>query len=357
MNFEALITALPVWGQWTVAAIAMVLGMWLLTKSADIFVEGAVALATRLHMPALLVGFVIVGFGTSAPEMLVSSLAAAQGMTPLSLGNAYGSNITNILLILGCSMLVAPIVLHRVALRRDIPFLLSIILLLFLLGLNGFSRLDGILLVMAFLLFLFWQVGIMLFQRGTIESDDPEEQEANLNKSIWIVLLQTFGGLALLLLSSQILVTAAQFMAEGAAAAAGISPEATQLIVGVTVVALGTSLPELMASVSAMRHGQPDIALGNVVGSNCFNIGIVAGLALVIRPVSGDNVPSALMWRDPLMMLGTTLFLALCGWGAWWLLKRRGETNKPITLSRGWGILFLALWIAYTLTAVCFTRG
>lgn len=357
MNLAELFAALPVWGQWGLASVGMLFGMWLLTKSADIFVEGAVGLATRLKMPALLVGFIIVGFGTSAPEMLVSALAAANGMTPLSLGNAYGSNITNVLLILGVSMLVAPIVLHRVALRRDIPFLLAMILLLFCLGQNGFSRLDGCILIGVFLAYLFWQIGTVLFSRGTVTCDDPEECAEHAAKSMAFILLQTFGGLALLLTASQILVSSAQFMAEGAAAAAGISQEATQLIVGVTVVALGTSLPELMASVTAMRHGQPDIALGNVVGSNCFNICIVAGLALVIRPVSGDSVPSALIWRDPLMMLGTTLFLALCGWGAWAVQKKRGQSGQPITLSRIWGVIYLAIWLVYTVWVVLFTRG
>lgn len=348
---------LPLWGQWCLAAVGMCLGMGLLTKSADIFVEGAVGLATRLRMPALLVGFIIVGFGTSAPEMLVSALAAAQGMTPLSLGNAYGSNITNILLILGASMLVAPIVINRAALRKDIPFLLLVISLLIVLGCNGLSRLDGAILIGVFLAFLLWQVGTVLFHRGTVRCEDPSEQAAQEAKSMPLVLLQTFGGLGLLLLASQVLVCSARFMAEEAAAAVGITPEATQLIVGVTIVALGTSLPELMASVTAMRHGQPDIALGNVVGSNCFNICIVAGLALTIRPVESATMPAALIWRDPLVMLGTTLLLAFCGWGAWWLLHRRGECRKPITLTRKWGVIFLLLWVIYTAWVVCFTRG
>lgn len=357
MNLLETFAAIPVLWQWVISGIGMLAGMWLLTKSADIFVDGAVGLATRLRMPALLVGFIIVGFGTSAPEMLVSALAAAQGMTPLSLGNAYGSNITNVLLILGLSMLVAPIVLHRVALRRDIPFLLAIIVLLFLLGLDGLSRTDGFILIGVFLVFLFWQIGVVLFSRGIVACDDAQEQANQEQKAMWFILVQTFGGLALLLGASQILVFSAQFMAESAAAAAGISPEATQLIVGVTVVALGTSLPELMASVTAMRHGQPDIALGNVVGSNCFNLCIVAGVALVIRPVAVENVPSAVLWRDPLTMLVMTLLLAVCGWGAWWLQYCRGLRGQPITLSRFWGVIFLILWVIYTAWVVCFTRG
>ena len=357
MEFADLVTWLPCTGQWIAAMLAMAFGMWVLTKSADIFVEGAVALATRLKMPALLVGFIIVGFGTSAPEMLVSVLAAAQGSTPLSLGNAYGSNITNILLILGVSMLVAPIVLHRAALRRDVPFLLGIIALLFVLGLNGFSRLDGAFLVVVFLAFLGWQIGMVFCQRKSDADKTEDAVSQDAEKSMGVILLQTFGGLGLLLLSSQILVSAACFMANRAAAAVGITPEAAELIVGVTIVALGTSLPELMASVAAMRHGQPDIALGNVVGSNCFNICIVAGLALIVRPLEIEGAPMALIVRDPLIMLGTTFLLACCGWGAWALLNHRGKRGEAITLTRWWGVLYIVLWIVYTLIAVCCTRG
>ncbi len=319
----------------------MLVGMWLLTKSADWFVDGAVALACRFRMPPLIIGFTIVGFGTSAPEMLVSALAAAQGLPILSLGNAYGSNITNILLILGASMLVAPIALHRVALRRDIPFLLVVIGLTVWFALRGsFSRLDGILFLVLFGAFLAWQL------RAACKQRQPETCDLSAATSLKKALVLTFGGLGLLLAASQLLVCSARFIAERGAAAIGISPEATQLIVGITVVALGTSLPELMASVSAMRKGQPDIALGNVVGSNCFNICVVAGLALIIHPVDDATLPNALRYRDIFVMLGSTLLLWGAGLWAWLRVHRKKQT---ITLGLAWGILFLLLWVLYTL--------
>lgn len=334
---------------WAAAVGGLLFGMWLLTRSADWFVDGAVGLACRLRMPPLIIGFTIVGFGTSAPEMLVSALAAAQGMPVLSLGNAYGSNITNVLLILGASMLVAPIALHRVALRRDIPFLLLVVALTVAQATRGhLTRADGVVMLVLFAAFLAWQIGAACARRA------PEVCDAKGPMPLGRALGLTFGGLGALLFASQVLVRAASFVAARAAAAADISPEATQLIVGVTVVALGTSLPELMASVSAMRKGQDDIALGNVVGSNCFNICVVAGLALVIRPVGEGELPDALRVRDVFVMLGTTLLL----WGAglWAWLRVHGR-KCAVRLGRAWSIPFLALWLAYTLWVVLGTRS
>lgn len=334
---------------WAAALGGLLLGMWLLTKSADWFVDGAVGLACRLRMPPLIIGFTIVGFGTSAPEMLVSALAAAQGMPVLSLGNAYGSNITNVLLILGASMLVAPIALHRVALRRDIPFLLVVVGLTVAFAVRGgFSRADGVLFLVLFAAFLAWQIWAACARRA------PEVCAVSNGMPLGRAFLMTFGGLGVLLLSSQMLVCAARFLAERGAAAAGISSEATQLIVGVTVVALGTSLPELMASLSAMRKGEHDIALGNVVGSNCFNICVVAGLALVIRPVGEGTIPEALRFRDVFVMLGSTLMLWCAGLWAW--LRVHGY-KRSITLGRGWGVLFLVLWLVYTCWVFVGTRS
>ena len=335
-------SSLPALIAWGLSIGGLLFGMWLLTRSADWFVDGAVGLAFRLRMPPLIVGFVIVGFGTSAPEMLVSVLAAAQGLPLLSLGNAYGSNITNVLLILGASMLIAPIALHRVALRRDIPFLL--LTTLFIVGLALFgslTRLHGAILVAAFILFLAWQIFQAMKKREATPCEGAQEV-APLGRSLFL----TLGGLGALLAASQILVMSARFIAERAAAAAGMSPEATQLIIGITVVALGTSLPELMASITAMRKGQHDIALGNVVGSNCFNLCIVAGLALLIHPVSEDTMPYAFRYRDGLIMLATTLTLWVGGLLAW--LRVHGK-KRDVTLGRKWGISFLVAWLLYTL--------
>lgn len=336
---------------WILSAAGLAFGLWLLTRSADWFVDGAVALAHRIRMPELIVGFVIVGFGTSLPEMLVSVLAAAQGMPLLSLGNAYGSNITNILLILGVSMLIAPIAIHRVALKRDIPFLFAALIALTVMSLDGtFSRLDGTLLFGSFLLYLTYQI-VLARRSAKTEKREPAEDEPTLGRA----LLLTVGGLLSLLAASQILVMSAKWIATTVAELVGLSPEATQLIVGLTVVATGTSLPELMASVSAMRKGQPDIALGNVVGSNCFNLCIVAGLALIIHPVEVAGMPAALTGRDLYVMIISTLLVWVPGVLVWFRLARKGP-HAPVTLGRGLGFLFVTGWIIYTLWAIRFTQ-
>lgn len=334
---------------WLLAIVGMVGGMVLLTKSADWFIEGAVGLAHYLKMPPLIVGFVIVGFGTSAPEMLVSALAAAQGLPLLSLGNAFGSNITNILLILGVSMLIAPIRLHRLALKRDVPFLLGMIGLTILLAFTGqLGRAGGAVLLLCFALFLTCQI---LQARRTQEATAQEESATpmSLGRAVVVTLL----GLLVLLGSSQLLVAAAKWIATRAAAMAGIAPEATQLIIGLTVVAVGTSLPELMASVVAMRKGQHDIALGNVVGSNCFNICVVAGVALVIHPVEKNALE--LISRDLFTMLGTTLLLWVPALGVWFWRRRTAE--PIITLGKPMGLLYLLLWLSYTLFVLFFTHA
>lgn len=336
---------------WILSSVGLLFGLWLLTRSADWFVDGAVALAHRIRMPELIVGFVIVGFGTSLPEMLVSVLAAAQGMPLLSLGNAYGSNITNVLLILGVSMLIAPIAIHRVALKRDIPFLFAALIALVVMSLDGcFSRIDGILLLGSFLLYLTYQI-VLARRSAKADADEPAAEELTLGRAT----LLTVGGLLALLAASQILVLSAKWIATTVAGLAGLSPEATQLIVGLTVVATGTSLPELMASVAAMRKGQPDIALGNVVGSNCFNLCIVAGLALIIHPVDVAGMPPALTGRDLYVMMGSILLVWIPGLIVWARLARKGS-HAPVTLGRGLGICFVIGWVCYTLWAMLFTN-
>ena len=336
---------------WILSSLGLVAGLVLLTKSADWFIEGAVALARRLGLSPLIIGFVIVGFGTSAPEMLVSALAAAQGMPVLSLGNAFGSNITNILLILGVSMLIAPIRIHRVALRRDIPFLLVTIGLTLGAALGGwFSRADGLLMLGCFALFLGWQ----LFQACRSAQAPEAEGETAAPLSLGRAIALTALGLLLLLGSSQLLVYSAKWIALQAAQMAHLSKEATELIIGLTIVAVGTSLPELMASVVAMRKGQHDIALGNVVGSNCFNICVVAGLALVICPVETAAMPAALRQRDIYVMLATTLLLWLPAMVIW--ARKRHEPNPVIALARPFGLLYLTLYAAYTVWVIVGSR-
>ncbi len=354
-----LTSCLPAWSLWPLAIAGLIIGMFLLTKSAEIFVEGAVALACRLAIPPLIIGFVIVGFGTSAPEMIVSVLAAAQGAPVLALGNAYGSNITNVLLILGVCMLIAPIALHRIVLKRDIPFLLGVMGLLsaFCVGAhNGLSRLEGASLFIIFIIFLSYQICIAWKQRETATVSEEEDCECcSKQMSVSKMLASIAGGLTLLILSSQMLVYSAKWIAETVAQAVGISQSATQLIVGVTIIALGTSLPELMASVVATRKGQDDIAVGNVIGSNCFNLCIVAGLALMIQPVAGENLPNGLRYRDLFSMIISTLLLWVPALIVWARIRKQ-KPSPHITLGRPLGILFLILWLIYTVWVVLATN-
>lgn len=343
--------SLPNWSLWPLAIFGLVVGMFLLTKSADIFVDGAVSLAKRLAMPPLIIGFVIVGFGTSAPEMIVSILAAIQGAPVLALGNAYGSNITNILLILGACMLVAPIAIHRVALRRDIPFLLLVMGALAgfcaFAATDGLTRIEGLLLMSAFLLFLTWQIFVACKGRACgCKADEATEEHAPdpIGKALFFTLI----GLLLLIGASQMLVASAKWIAITVGSAVGMSETAIQLIVGVTIVALGTSLPELMASISATRKGQDDIAVGNVIGSNCFNLCIVAGLAIMIHPVPGKDLPIDLRYRDLFTMILATLLIWVPGLILWCRLRKQ-KPSPHITLGRKFGVLFVALWIIYTL--------
>ncbi|MCK9531322.1 MAG: calcium/sodium antiporter [Gammaproteobacteria bacterium] len=286
-------------------SIAILGGLALLVWSADKFVDGAAATAGHFRMPALLIGMLVIGFGTSAPEISVSVLAAGQGNSGLALGNAYGSNITNIALILGVSALLAPITVHSRVVRREIPVLLaSTVLAWWLLSDGDFSSADAGVQLVLFSALVGWSVW-----EGLRESRDAlgaeltgELPDLPLRAGLfWLVV-----GLVLLVVSSRLVV----WGAVGLAQAFGIS----DLIIGLTIVAIGTSLPELASAVAAVRKGEHDLALGNVIGSNLFNTLLVAALAGAILP---HTVDPALLERDfpVLMMLTTALFAMAYGWG------------------------------------------
>ncbi|MGB3596112.1 MAG: calcium/sodium antiporter, partial [Pseudomonas neustonica] len=239
------------------ALAAVVAGLALLVWSADRFVDGASATANHAGMPPLLIGMLIIGFGTSAPEMVVSALAAGQGNPGLALGNAFGSNITNIALIIGLVAVISPIKVHSQVVRKELPILLGITLLVGYQLIDGFlSRTDAWILLGAFFLIMGWSIFQGLRGRGDSLSQDFEEEIAThampLGKAIFWLLL----GLVLLIVSSRILVWGAVYIAESM----GVS----DLIIGLTVVAIGTSLPELASSLAAIRRNEHDLALGNV---------------------------------------------------------------------------------------------
>lgn len=290
-----------------VALGAVVFGLALLVWSADRFVDGAAATANHFSMPPLLIGMVIVGFGTSAPEMAVSVLASYQGNPGLALGNAYGSNITNIALILGVAAIVCPITVHSAVLRKELPMLTAVTgLAIFQLWDGMLSRMDAVVLLTVFAALMAWSIFQGLKQRGdALGAETAQELAANpmpiRNALIWLAV-----GLVLLIVSSRILVWGAVEIARSF----GIS----DLIIGLTIVAIGTSLPELASSIAAARKGEHDIALGNVLGSNMFNTLAVVGLAAAISPTA---VPPEMLGRDVMTMslLTGSLFIICYGFG------------------------------------------
>jgi len=312
------------------ALLAILLGLVLLVWSADRFVEGSAVTAKHFGMPPLLIGMVIVGFGTSAPEMLVSALAASQGNPGLALGNAYGSNITNIALILGVTALISPIAVHSQVLRKELPLLLLVTALAAWQVWDGhLSRLDAGVLLGVFAALMGWSIWQGMSAKtdslGTeLAQELPSAEAMPLKRAVfWLV-----AGLLVLIASSRLLVWGAVSIAQSL----GIS----DLIIGLTIVAVGTSLPELASSVMAARKGEHDIALGNILGSNLFNTLAVVGIAGSIAPMS--PAPEVLT-RDIAVMASLTVALFVFGYG--W--RRAGRINR---LEGG---LLLAAYLGYSL--------
>lgn len=312
------------------ASLAVIAGLLLLIWSADRFVDGSAAAAKHFGMPQLLIGIVIIGFGTSAPEMIVSAFSALNGNPGIALGNAYGSNITNIGLILGFTALLIPLSVNSQVLKQELPILIFVTALSAWLIYDGdISRLDAIILLVVFALYMIWTTWQGLSNKQDSLADDvqqelSEQEEMPLSKSLlWIVI-----GLALLMLSSQSLVWGAVQIAQYF----GVS----DLIIGLTIVAVGTSLPEFASSIAAARKGEADLAVGNIIGSNLFNTLAVVSIAGVISPMqAGEEVFS----RDMLVMSLFTLALLVFGYGF----------NKNGSITRWKGILLFIGYIAYTL--------
>ncbi|HCS29207.1 MAG TPA: calcium/sodium antiporter [Spongiibacteraceae bacterium] len=304
----------------------LIVGLVALVWSADRFVIGASATARILGVSPLVIGILVVGIGTSAPEMLVSAIAAFQGQTGLSVGNALGSNITNIGLILGVTALVAPLEVRSKILFREIPLLILVMLVGFLLLRDGqLNVMDGTILLCGF-------AAVVLRQLWEAKHgiDDPlaGEYEASLEKEMTLAaaLLWLLVGFVVLLISARLMVWAAVDIAQ----ALGVS----DLVIGLTIVAVGTSLPELAASVAAVRKNEHDIALGNVLGSNLFNLLGVMALPGVIAPGAVD---AAVLSRDYPVMIGLSLLLFIVAYSF------RGSRR----IERWEGGLLVALYMAY----------
>lgn len=274
--------------------LLLAVGFVMLVKGADAFVEGAAGIAEKFGIPQLVIGLTIVAMGTSAPEAAVSITAALKGNAAITIGNVVGSNILNVLVILGITSVIVSVAVARSTVRIEIPYMLVITLLLLILGFSGNEIVfwEGVILWAAFLLYLGY-----LFYMAKKNRQVEEETE---KKPLWKLLLYTVLGLVFVVWGSDVTVDAATAIAK----AVGMS----ERFIGLTIVALGTSLPELFTSVSAALKGKADIAIGNIVGSNIFNILFVVGTTALITPVvfeSGFVI-------DTLIAGGAGLLLWLC---------------------------------------------
>lgn len=310
------------------ASLAIVIGLILLVWSADKFVEGAASSARHFDMSPLLIGIVIVGFGTSAPEMIVSASSALKGASGIALGNAYGSNITNIALILGVTALIKPIMVASEVIKRELPVLILVTLIsAYMLFDAQVTQLEAVILLVIFTLYMGWTIWIGLRNKDDALAQTESLQTAQLpiKKALfWVVI-----GLAFLMASSQLLVWGAVEVAKYF----GVS----DLVIGLTIVAIGTSLPELASSIIAARKGESDLAVGNIVGSNLFNSLAVVGIAGAIEPM---QVESAVFSRDMLVMFALTLLL---------FFFAHSFKKKQAKITRLEGGIFLLCYISYTL--------
>lgn len=312
----------------SLALLALVAGLALLVWSAARFVTGAASAARHFGIPPLLIGMVIIGFGTSAPEMIVSAFAALQNNPGIALGNAFGSNITNIALILGLTALISPIAVHSQVLRKELPVLTAVTALAALQLWDGeLSRRDAFILIGCFAGLMLWTMWQGLRQRSDSFGNELAQELEQRAMPLGSALLWLGVGLLLLIGSSRLMIWGAVEIAH----IWGVS----DLLIGLTIVAVGTSLPELASSVIAARKGEHDLALGNVLGSNLFNTLAVVGLAGSIQPM---KIAPEVMPRDMSVMLILTVLLFILGFGF------RG----PGRINRYEGAVLLAGYIGYT---------
>lgn len=302
--------------------LAILAGFVGLVWSADRFVDGSAAIANNFGVPKLLIGLTVVAFGTSAPEIVVSISAALKGTGEIAIGNAIGSNLANVGLVLGITALVAPITVKSYILKQEIPIMLGVMGIAGWFLYNGeLTRIEGITLVSLMIPLIGW----LIYNK----KQHPEEEEDIASMETWMASIWFLIGLALLIISAESLVWGATTVA----IEFGISP----LIIGLTIVAIGTSLPELAASVLSALKGHHDIALGNIIGSNIFNLLLVAGIPTIIQPL---DMGTDVFYRDYTSMIGISLLLCLMM--AWGVLFK-----KNAILGRFSGILLLIAYAGY----------
>ncbi|MBQ3426606.1 MAG: calcium/sodium antiporter [Clostridia bacterium] len=266
--------------------ILLLIGFVMLVKGSDLFVDGSSSIARLMGIPAVIVGLTIVSMGTSAPEAAVSITAGFRGSNEIAISNLVGSNIFNMLCVAGLSAAITPFMVDKIVLKRDFPVCLGIMAVTVLLGLDGvISRVDGIILLVIFVLYM--TVLVVNAVKSHAKDENDEKPMSPLKSVIFIII-----GIASIILGGELVVRSAQSIAK----TFGMS----ETLIGVTIVAIGTSLPELVTSVIAARKGQSGIAIGNVVGSNIFNLAFILGMSSSANPVG--VVPEAM--KDALIMLG-----------------------------------------------------
>lgn len=307
----------------------LVAGFAFLVKGADFFVDGASSIAKALKIPAVVIGLTIVSFGTSLPELAVSVTSAIENAEGIAIGNVIGSNIVNLMLVAGCAAAISPMKMEKSLMKKDFPFSILITAALFVMLADKFfspgvqqniiSHADGIILLLFFVIFMYSTVSYSLSgQNAESEQTENPEEKSPLAKSI----LATILGLAGVIIGGQMVVKSATFIAK----AAGMS----DTLIGLTVVAFGTSLPELVTSVIAARKGENEIAMGNVIGSNIFNILFILGVSATIRPL---NVDPACIYDTIILIFLSALV---------WLMAR-----PKFQLGRASGIIMILLYAAY----------
>ena len=310
------------------ASLAILIGLPVLLWSAGTFVGGAASVANHFGVSPLLIGMLIIGFGTSAPEIIVSIFAAIQGNSGIALGNAYGSNIANILLILGLTAIISPIAVKSEIIKKELPVLLGITFFAAwqVWDLNV-SKDDAFSLLGLFVLLLSWSIYHGMKGDKDALADEYDEEINSNGGTVKTHVMWLIAGLLLLVASSRMLVWGAVEVATFF----GVS----DTIIGLTVIAIGTSLPELASSLMAVKKGEHDLAIGNVIGSNMFNTLAVVGIAGTIQPMT---VGSEFLYRDVMVMFASTIALFIFCIG----IKRQGRLNR---LEGG---AFVLAYAAYT---------
>jgi len=308
----------------------ILLGFLLLIKGGDYLVDGAVAVAQKAKLSPMVIGLTVIGFGTSAPELLVSTQAALAGSPGIAIGNVVGSNIANIALILGITSLIIPIAIQKQTLKIDTPFMILSVLLYVLMGMSGtITRWEGLIGISMLISFVGWQVWT---SRKQTKDAEPETPRYTLPVALIIVVLS----IAALALGANLLIKGASDLAMLLGTMMGVEAKAMERIIGLTIVAVGTSFPELFASVQAARKGQTEMAIGNVVGSLTFNILCVVGIASAVCPIEGSNAG----------FLFDYITMAVLSVALWIFLL----TNR--TLERWEGAVLTLAYLAYVLRTV-----